>query len=238
MNGFFTQLPEGAPGIDFVPDDAQARVLNSEARRVLLCCSRQFGKSTTAALLAARTALATPKATIVCVSPTLRQSGELIRKVREFLGIQSSGLNLQLPNGSRILAAPARQATVRGYSAVSLLIVDEAAQVDEDTYRAVRPMLAVGGGRLMLLSTPFGQRGFFWHEWTAGGEGWLRIEVKATDCDRIPADFLEEERAALGEEWFAQEYLCSFVGMENAVFRSEWLAAAEQRGLGQRRLFQ
>lgn len=170
MNGFFTQLPEDAPGIDFVPDDAQARVLNSDARRVLLCCSRQFGKSTTAALLAARTALATPKATIVCVSPTLRQSGELIRKVREFLGIQSSGLNLQLPNGSRILAAPARQATVRGYSAVNLLIVDEAAQV--------------------------------------------------------------------GEGWFAQEYLCSFVGMENAVFRCEWLAAAEQRGLGQRRLFQ
>ena len=105
--------------------------MNSDARRVLLCCSRQFGKSTTAALLAARTALAAPKATIVCVSPTLRQSGELIRKVREFLGIQSSGLNLQLSNGSRILAAPARQATVRGYSAVNLLIVDEAAQVGE-----------------------------------------------------------------------------------------------------------
>ncbi len=237
MNQFFAQLGEVAPGGDFVPDEAQARVLNSDARRVLLCCSRQFGKSTTAALLAARTALAKPKSVVVCVSPTLRQSGELIRKVREFLGVKSAGLNVELPNGSRVLAAPARQGTVRGYSAVSLLIVDEAAQVDEDVYRAVRPMLAVGGGRLMLLSTPFGQRGFFWREWSAGGEGWLRIEVKATECKRIPAEFLEEERVAMGEEWFGQEYLCSFVGMENAVFNAEWIAAAEQRGLSQRRLF-
>ncbi len=237
MNQFFAKLGDLVPGADFVPDDAQARVLNSDARRVLLCCSRQFGKSTTAALLAARTALAKPKSVVVCVSPTLRQSGELIRKVREFLGVKSAGLHVELPNGSRVLAAPARQGTVRGYSAVSLLIVDEAAQVDEDVYRAVRPMLAVGGGRLMLLSTPFGQRGFFWREWSTGGEGWLRIEVKATECGRIPAEFLEEERAAMGEEWFAQEYLCSFVGMENAVFRAEWIAAAEARGLSQRRLF-
>lgn len=31
---------------------------------------------------------------------------------------------------------------------------------------------------------------------------------------------------------FAQEYLCSFVGLENEAFRAEWLAAAREAGRG------
>jgi hypothetical protein len=62
---------------------------------------------------------------------------------------------------------------VRGFSGTSLLIVDEAARVDDELYYAVRPMLAVSGGVLMMLSTPFGKRGVFYEEWT-GGECWER----------------------------------------------------------------
>ncbi len=41
------------------------------------------------------------------------------------------------------------------------LKIDEAARVSDELYRAVRPMLATSGGRIVLLSTPFGKRGFF-----------------------------------------------------------------------------
>jgi hypothetical protein len=60
-----------------------------------------------------------------------------------------------------------------------------------DLYYAVRPMLAVSGGRLVALSTPFGKRGWFHHEYEEG-QGWERIKITAYDCPRISPAFLEE----------------------------------------------
>lgn len=221
----------------FRPDWRQAEVICGSWQRLLLCCTRQWGKSTTAAALAGVKGMAEPGALIVCVSPTLRQTKEFIRKTRDMLERaemvvgRGGQLEFELKNGSRFLGVPGRDANVRGFSAPRLVVVDEAARVEESTYKALRPMLAVGGGALALLSTPFGERGFFWREWTTGGDGWKRVEVKATQCGRIPESFLDEERRSLGEEWFAQEYLCSFGNMENQVFRNEWLERAKSEGL-------
>ena len=224
-------------GFGFLPDGRQEEVLAGDTRRLLLCCTRQWGKSTTAAALAGMRAVERPGGLIVCVSPTLRQTGELLQKIRTMLeqaGLlvgRGGKLELKLENGSRILGVPGVQANLRGYSAPAVVIVDEAAQVRDDVYRALRPMLAAGGGELVLLSTPFGQRGFFWQEWTHGGAEWRRVAVKASECERIPAAFLAEERRSLGEDWFSQEYECSFLGLQDAAFRAEWLAAAETLGL-------
>ena len=72
-----------------------------------------------------------------------------------------SRLSIELETGSRIVSLPGREATIRGFSGVHLLVVDEAARVADELYQAVRPMLAVSGGRIVLLGTPFGKRGFF-----------------------------------------------------------------------------
>jgi hypothetical protein len=45
-----------------------------------------------------------------------------------------------------------------------MLVIDEASRVDDTLYLAVRPLLAVSGGRLVALSTPFGKRGWFHDE--------------------------------------------------------------------------
>ena len=97
---------------------------------------------------------------------------------------------------------------MRGFSGVSLMLIDEAAWVPDSTYKALRPMLAGGGGDLWLMSTTRGRAGFFWREWSQGGEGWLRVSVPATECPRIPAKFLEEERRAKADRVFRQEYQC------------------------------
>ena len=99
------------------------------------------------------------------VSPSARQSGEFLRKAEGFvrrLGIRPKGdgdneMSLVFPNGSRIVGLPGNEATVRGFSAVSLLLVDEAARVSDELYLAMRPMLAVSDGDVWLMSTPFGQ---------------------------------------------------------------------------------
>jgi hypothetical protein len=105
------------------------------------------------------------------------------------------------------------------------LVVDEAARVEDSLYYAVRPMLAVSGGSLMMLSTPFGKRGVFFEEWT-GGIGWERYEVPATQCPRISEAFLEEERRSLPRRVYRQEYECSFEETDDQVFSFEDVAAA------------
>ena len=133
---------------------------------------------------------------------------------------------MRLPNGSRIIGLPGMEATIRGYSAVSLMIIDEAARVRDPVYKALRPMLAVGGGDLWLLSTPFGKRGFFYENWASGSDDWVRVAAPATECARISKEFLEEEKRQMGEAWFRQEYLCEFVEDGGYMFERDLVMGA------------
>ena len=87
-------------------------------------------------------------------------------------GDGKNALSLLLPNGSRIVGLPGTEGTVRGFSSVSLMVIDEAARVPDDVYKALRPMLAVKNGDLWLLSTPAGKQGFFYENWEHGGAEW------------------------------------------------------------------
>ncbi len=136
-------------------------------------------------------------------------------------------LGMNLPNGSRIEALPGSEKTTRGFSGVSLLILDEAARVEDALYHATRPMLAVSGGSLMMLSTPYGKRGVFFEEWTSeAGREWDRYEVPAEECPRISPEFLAEEREALPSWVYRQEYECSFEETSDQVFTHEMVQAA------------
>lgn len=215
-------------------DPWQAAFVTSGGRRDLLNCSRQAGKSTAAAILALHEALHVPDSVTVLVSPSQRQSSELFRKVVELRDrlphepelLEDNRLSMHVRGGGRVLSLPGSEQTIRGISAVSLLIEDEAARVDDNLYRSVRPMLAVRNGRLVLMSTPFGKRGHFYQEWSEGGPGWSRVRVPATDVPRISPGFLEEERNALGDWWYRQEYLCEFVEAEDAFFRDDDILGA------------
>jgi hypothetical protein len=66
---------------------------------------------------------------------------------------------------------------------VALLVIDKASRVPDDLYRSVRPMPAVSRGRLIALSTPYGQQGWFWKEWT-DGLGWGKIKIPWQQCPR------------------------------------------------------
>ncbi len=207
------------------PDSWQMDVLASDHPRLLLNCCRQAGKSTAVAILALANALWTPFTQVILLSRSHRQSRELFRRVTGFyhdlgdpIPTRLTTEELVLHNRSRIVSLPCREETIRGYSNVHLLIIDEAARVPDDVYRAVRPMLAVSGGRLICLSTPYGRRGFFWQAWANGGDDWLRVEVPADRIPRISPAFLAEERRQQGESYFRQEYCCSFEALEGLVY--------------------
>jgi hypothetical protein len=213
-------------GVD--PDPWQERVLRTPSKRIILNNSRQSGKSTIAALMALHTAIYDAPSLILIVSRAERQSVELFRKVltayrtlgRPVDAQAETALRLELETGSRIIALPGSEETIRSYSGVKLLIIDEASRVADATYTALRPMLAVSGGKLALLSTPFGKRGFFYETWQHGGAVWHREEIPAEDCPRISADFLEEERAALGY-YYPQEYENQFLDTTAQLFATD-----------------
>ena len=209
-------------------------MLRDGGRRSIWNCSRQTGKSTVAAVLGLHRAHYYPGSLVLLVSPSLRQSGELFRKVSDGLSqmddaaelVEDNRLSLRLNNGSRVVSLPSNEGTIRGFSGVDLIIEDEAARVPDELYRAVRPMLAVSGGRLILMSTPFGKRGHFFEEWANGGDTWERVQVKATECPRISPEFLAEEQASIGEWWYKQEYLYEFVETNHQVFSYESVMGA------------
>jgi hypothetical protein len=224
-------FPERVPAIELMrklglePDPWQAEVLEGGHKRLLLNCCRQAGKSTAVALLGLAEILYRPFSTVLLLSRSLRQSTELFRILTGFyarlgkpIKQRQTGHELELSHLSRAVCLPCKEETIRGYSAVSLLVIDEAARVPDELYRAVRPMLAVSGGRLICLSTPFGRRGFFYNAWARGGADWHRIEIPAERVGRISPAFLEQERRALGEMAYRQEYCCSFEAAQGLVY--------------------
>jgi hypothetical protein len=197
-------------------DDWQKRILRSRAKRRLLLASRQSGKSQ--------------------IAPALRQAQELTHKV--FIAYRDLGLSgmrparsenklsLELENGSRIITLPGTEKTIRGYSKAGLVLIDEAARVEDELLYAVNPMLAVSGGTMVMLSTPYGQRGEFYEAWHNGGDVWERYKVTARDVSRISEDFLANERRSLPLPIFRQEYECSFEATDDQLFTPGMIAGA------------
>ncbi len=218
-----------------IPDPWQADLLRSDAKQMVLNCSRQSGKSTVSSVLTIHQGIYKDNSLSLLLSPSLRQSQELFRKVQTVYNnlhspmipqtTDESALRMQFDNGSRIIALPGTEATIRGFSDVDLLIIDEASRVSDALYQSVRPMLAVSGGRIILLSTPFGKRGFFHQEWTEG-EDWQRVKITADECPRIDQGWLERERKMIGDWWFLQEYFCEFVETNDQVFSYDDIQAA------------
>jgi len=229
--------------IGMEPDDWQVRALRSGNPRQLWNACRQSGKSTAASVLAVHQASTVPDSVVLIVSAGLRQSLEVASKVRHLwreLALVKTGDNqttLTAENGSRVMSLPASEGTVRGFSA-DLLILDEASRIEDEMYAAVRPMLAVTGGRLIALSTPVGQRGWWWDAWENGGPTWERYEVPASAVPRISQAFLDEERRSLGSWVYQQEYECAFVSTSDAIFRPDDIARMLAQGEGMPGLFE
>lgn len=170
---------------------------------------------------------------MLLVAPAQRQSVELFRKVRDLYNAQpdapkitnESALRLELENDARIVALPGTEATIRGYSAPKLVVVDEASRVEDTLFTGLRPMLATNQGRMVLLTTPWGKRGFFYEAW-AHGEGWHRTKITADQCSRIDPDWLEAERKLVGEWQYRQEFLCEFTDTDESFFSSDLIEAA------------
>lgn len=215
------------------PDPWQRALLTSDWERALLNCARQSGKTTVSAALALEEALQGPDRLVLILAPARRQSKEFLRSARTLyrdagceVGIdKQSELRLRFENESRIIALPGKEGTTRGYTP-SLIVADEAARVPDSVYVAIRPSIGVSGGRFVALSTPAGQRGWFYTAFTSPEQEWEKVTVDGHDCPRLSEEFLQQERREMSEWEFQSEYMCSFQDTEDQLFRTKDIEAA------------
>ena len=186
--------------LGFSPDPWQADLLRSRSKRIILNCSRQSGKSTTCAALGLHESIYRRPSFGLVIAPSQDQSSELMLKFDEFRGAvelpsdylsTDTKLAVRFANGNRFIARPGSEKTARSFSAVTLLLEDEASRVLDDLFNSVRPMLAVSDGRHILMSTPFGKRGHFHKIWSEERDLWESYEIPAEQCPRITSEFLE-----------------------------------------------
>jgi hypothetical protein len=225
----FRQGVRDGEGRAVEPAPWQERVMRSEARRHLILCNRQAGKSTTVGAKACHGMLYAPGIYLI-IAPSLRQSKLLFQKVvstyqrlEDVPTIRrSTDTELVLANGSHLFALPGDDdANIRGFSAPRAVIVDEASRVSDKVYAALRPMLAASPeGKLIALTTPWGRRGWFFEAWDTGTH-WDRTTITALDCPHISPEYLEEERGNMSEWQFRAEFLCEFTDNDESFFSSE-----------------
>jgi hypothetical protein len=176
-------------------------------------------------VLAVHKALTQPGSTVLVVAPGERQAKLLFSKARRLYELAGHPLpahserrtGLELSNGSIIEALPAVERTTRGYS-VDLLVVDEAAAVQDQDYHGILPALIATQGQQVLLSTPRGKRGFFHEIWVSAEDDWQRIMVRSDEVSRISTTDLEVFRSAMPEQFFRQEFYCEFLDTEGGLF--------------------
>lgn len=209
-------------------DPFQLEAITSASPTIAMVVARQAGKSS---VLAAKGVMELEKGgTVICLAPAERQTREITRKVQAYLRAtdliveRATQTEIEVNTGGRFIAVPASGATIRGYSA-STLLIDECAYIpnDEETIVALLPMLK-DNGQVIYASTPAGKKNFFANLFLEPKDDVHRIKVRGTDIPRL-ARRVERLRSQLSATRFRQEVECEFLSDGMSYFD---LSAIEQ----------
>jgi len=223
--------------------DWQKRWLDDDSRFRIMLKSRAVGGSFLIALESFLDSLLNPNFTILLVSFSMRQSLELFRKVKEHINrwkgvrikvgeeiytfnatLSETKTMVEFQNGSRIVSLPNNPDAIRGFRA-DHVYVDEAAMFKNDfeIKSAIIPCIAGREGRLSLISTPKGKRGWFYEAWSSGV--FSRHEVHYSMAPHITKSDLEGMRASMSPLEWEQEMEMKFLDELNALFPYEAILA-------------
>jgi Terminase large subunit, T4likevirus-type, N-terminal len=200
--------------LGFQPRDWQKQFLRTpRGAQVAVLTARQVGKTTAASWAIAHTMITAPGSLSVIACPAQRQSAEAVRRIKGCLAKLSLKLKvenvygLELENGSRVLALPGSDDSIRGLTVDGWIVADEAARLSENMIAALRPMRARTNARFVMLSTAWSRTDPFWTAWSNEESSWIRLRATAEIPGLFGPAFLERERQDLGEEVFKREYL-------------------------------
>jgi phage FluMu gp28-like protein len=228
--------------LDEEPFDYQEKFMDHDSDRKAFVSGRRVGKSRTASWLALWKAVTYSGAEVLVTAKAQRQSMELFNQIQSEMRtsdvsedqwgvVRSTRTEINFDNGSRIIALPVGRdgSNIRGYGGQeNMIIVDEAAFINDSIFQEVlSPMMAVGGGTFILLSTPFGKKGFLYERFN--DPKWYTMQVPSSANPLIDDNFIDEQRQNLTSTQFKQEILGQFVESADSFFtRDELMDCASE----------
>ena len=217
--------------LDLEPYDFQKVFLDDNSKRICFKSGRQVGKTLCTAIKALHFAIFNPNVVVLCISYSERQAGILFGRVKQLLDkVRKSEFKVpikretarmvEIGNASEIHTVPAGDdgSGARGYTA-DIVILDEASRMNELIFEAVQPCLAATDGTLILLSTPFGKRGFFYESFV--DDAFSVYDVPSNANPPITEDFLLDMQKRMTKTSFRQEYLGEFISEADRLFSDE-----------------
>ncbi len=226
----------------FKPYSYQKRFLNAclKSKRIAGKWPRQSGKSFIVGGYVLFKAITSPNYSIIIVSPTQNQSGELYEKVRYMaasnpvvnkLIVKSTQTEMKFANGSRIISLPCgpEGRTIRGYTG-NIIILEESGHLEDQIVNTVIiPMIAATNGQIIKIGTPWTRNHFYRScfedkNYTVISIGWQEVVKEG----QYTQSFIDEQKIQLLDIEFRTEYNAEFIDDAMSFFPTSILEDCKQ----------
>ncbi len=209
--------------------EIQKEIINHPARFKCLIAGRRFSKTFIAMNSLAKHARL-PNKKCMYVAPSYRMAKQIVwEDLKQLLRernwakkINESDLTVTLVNGSIIFLRSADNPdSIRGIG-LDYVVIDEAADVSEEAWRAViRPTLSDRGGQALIIGTPKG-RNWLYDVYNDAKhlEDWNSWQKTTLDGGQVSADEIHQAKRDLDERTFNQEYMATFVEYSGRIYYS------------------
>lgn len=202
-----------------------------EKRFIIAVCGRRWGKTTLSLVAAVDQALKGLKVWVIFpVYPQALESWlnlkSLVRQLpEEYAEVREVEKRIVLKNGGSIQIKSANKPeTLRGAGGISLIIFDEVAYQEKETWDTVRPILSDSLGKALFISTPNGMNWFYeLFDNAKRRKDWAVFHYPTENSPRIDKNELAQAREELGSLVYAQEFLAEFTEVGH-MFKREWFA--------------
>jgi hypothetical protein len=215
--------------------DFQAKMLHTFADNRFSICKlpRQVGKSTTSIAYILWLVLFTDQQNVAILANKGALARDLLAKLQlayEYLpkwlqqGVVTWNKgNIELENGSKVLAAATSSSAIRGGS-FNLIFLDEFAFVQRNLadqfFASTYPTISSGKTtKIIIVSTPNGMNHFFkmWVDATEGRSEYKPIEILWNDVPGRDEAWKQQTIANTSEQQFRQEFECEFIGSSSTL---------------------
>jgi len=215
----------------YKPYDYQVNILNCKDKRIAIRSGRQVGKTTVCAIKSLYEAFWNKNKQILIIAPVRKQSKLLFQVIKDCITLKTelskslvkdTATEMFFDNGSRIYCetgAILSKDRIRGFSP-NIVIVDEAAFVADETFSSTEPSVIKTQGSIILTSTPYGKRGFFYETFLPNSD-YTKFHIKSEECPHILKKELDKLKNRLTKNEYVQEYEGEFTEEGDEYFTKE-----------------
>lgn len=226
-------IDKGLVNFDLYPFQSDIVNMVQDNRFVICKMPRQSGKTTTIAAMLLWYVLFNENYNVAILANKMAQSREILHRIQlayeNLPKWMQQGIlewnkgNIELENGSKILASATSASAIRGGS-FNLIYLDEFAFVpsnlQEEFFASVYPTISSGTtSKVLITSTPNGLNMFYkiWTDSEEGNNSYERIDVHWSDVPGRDQKWREETIKNTSEEQFRVEFECEFIGSSNTL---------------------